>query len=306
MKKQLLKISFFALLLVGMVSCSSDDSNENDNNPAPEGQFIATIDANAFVASSNFAAASFVNGIFNVSALNTSTNETIVITISEGSVGTFDLSDASNLTAGAVYTLNGGNSYGSVAEGGSGQLIITKIDEENGLASGTFQFVGTRQIDDNGNIVDESVTVTNGAFNNIPLATDVGGNSNNTLTAKVDGIAPNFDSVNAIYSDLLGPMVTVSAISNATSQNIGFSIPEDTELGTFELTSYGDFRGLYAPVLGGEKIYGPTSGSITITSLDTTAKTITGTFEFTAEDLDILNSDGNVFEITEGVFSVEY
>ncbi len=118
---------------------------------------------------------------------------------------TFDLSSAANSLNGDAYTLNGENAYLSNYEGGSGILIITKLDTENLLTSGTFEFVGVREsFDNNENVITETVTITSGEFNNLPLVTQVIGNPDSSLEANIDGDALNTDSVTALEIEFQG------------------------------------------------------------------------------------------------------
>ncbi len=309
MKKfKLLKILFLSLLTISFVGCNEDDdSNDSGVN---EGQLIATIDGVSYSADGTNASTVLFNGTFNLTTNNPTTGETITITVSNASVDTFDLSSNANSLNGGAYTLNGENAYLSNFEGGSGTINITKLDTENLLASGTFEFVGVREsFDDNGNIITETVTITSGEFNNITLVTQVIGEPNNTLEANVDGEALNADSVTAIEIDLLGnTTLTITAINNTTNQNIALSMPADITVGTHDFDSFpsiGAIIGQYTPNLGGgDESYVSLDGTITVTSYDTVSGLMEGNFEFTARDL--LSNDDTIYSITNGIFSVEF
>ena len=309
MKKiKLLNVLFLTLLSISFVGCSGDDdSNDSGVN---EGQLVATIDGDLYSADGENASAALFNGIFNLTTTNSTSGETITITVSNASEDTFDLSSAANSLNGGAYTLNGENAYLSNFEGGSGTIAITKLDTENFLASGTFEFVGVREsFDNDGNIVTETVTITSGEFNNITLVTQVIGEPNNTLEANVDGVALNADSVTAIEIDLLGnTTLTISAINNTTNQNIALSMPSDITVGTHNFDSFpsiGAIIGQYTPNLGGgDESYFSLDGTITVTSYDTVSGIMEGSFEFTAGDF--LGMDDTSYSITNGNFSVEF
>lgn len=307
MKKNLLKISLFAFITLLAVGCSDDDSN-NDNNAitAAEGELVANVDGEQFTASTQVGA-TFFGGTFNLTAIDPSTQETITITVVDAGEGTFDLGDV-NQENGADFMVEGeDNSFVSVAEGGSGQIKITNLDLENKKVSGTFNFVATREMIEGEEIIVESVEVTEGSFNNIDLSTTVAGDSDSTLDAKVDGNDINPDSVTAVELSVGGnTTITITAINNATGQNVGLSFPGDFTVGSYEFTGgFSDYKGFYTPNLGGEtNQYFSESGMLTITSYDSDTGVIEGTFNFSAKRLDP-NDPDVTYEITEGSFSVE-
>jgi len=305
MKNQLVKLSVFVVLITGLVACSNDDSN-NDDGPA-DGQFIATVDGNSFTADGQSAFAALFNGALNVTGIDGS-GGTITISISNAATGNFNLGENNGDNA-AAYTINGENAFISHGEGGSGQITITSLDEENLLVSGTFEFTGARQsFDDDGNIITETISITSGAFSNIPLETQVVGTGNGNFAAEVDGVALDPDALSAIETSLLGDtIITISATNNTTLQNIGITLPGDITVGTHDFTSLplpGSIVAQYSPVLGGGTVpFVSIDGTITITAYDPTTGIMEGTFEFTAGDF--LGQDPTTFEITSGVFSVE-
>ncbi len=306
MNKQLTRIFFFALVVASMVSgCNNSD----DDNPQPaDGQLTVMIDGQQFTAQGEDVAAIFFNGDFNITARNTTTGEQLTITVQDASVGTFDLGENNGSNASA-YNINGDDAFISHGEGGSGQITITTLDEENLLASGTFEMVLTRQFfDTTGEIVTETVTMTEGRFQNIPLVIDIVGAGNSTLSADVDGAAMNPDAVTAIQVSLGGnTSIGISATNSTTLQNIGISLPADIEVGTYDFDSLplpGSIIGQYSPELGsGSTQFVSIDGTITISAYDPVAGTMEGTFEFTAGDF--LGQDPTTYQITNGSFSVE-
>jgi len=306
MKKQIIYLSLILLSIIVISSCSSSDDDSNNN--VSDGQLTLTINGEEFTADGQNVAATLFNGTFNLTTINSNTGETIVITVSNASESTFDLSAAANAQNGAVYLISGENAYGTVAEGGSGQLNITKLDEENLLTSGTFDFIAVRSsVDNQGNTITETVTITNGSFNNLPLATEIPGGGNNSFSADIDGEALNPDSITSLELSIGGnTTISITATNNSTTKSVSLTFPGDPTVGTHELSSFfGDYKGSYNPSLGGNtNIYTSNPGTVIITSYDAVAKTMEGTFEFTAKRLDP-NDPDITYIISNGEFSVD-
>ncbi len=301
-----MKFSVIAFLTLLAVGCSKDDDS-NNNNGAADGELVANVNGDEFKTSTQVGATLYA-GTFNITAIKASTGETIVITVSNAEEGTFDLGPDANAQSGAVYMINGQDAFGSVIEGGSGEIKITNLDLDNETASGTFSFTAVRQIvDGNGDIITETVEITDGAFSNIDLATTITGNGNSTLTAKVDGSDLNADSVTGIELTIGGnSTITVTANNNTTRQNVSLSFPGDVTPGTYNFTgAFSDYVGSYNPSLGGgTNNYISESGTLTITSFDPNTRTVEGTFSFSAKRLDP-NDPDVTYEITAGSFSAE-
>ena len=303
--------SFFTLVLFTLIGCKSDDNGGGSDNGAADGEVQVTIDGSEFSVGGSTVGAAIFNGIFNFSAVNTVTGETLTITISDAVEGsTYDIGENNTNTSGAAYVRNGEAAFLSNSEGGSGQFTLTKLDIENKLASGVFSFVGARQsFDDNNEIITETITFTDGSFNNVTLETELATGANNSFEAKIDGVDFNPDAINAIEVTLLGnTSINISAISSTRNDNIGITLPGDIEVGTYDFTSVpipGAILAQYNVALGdpGAASYVSIEGQIVITNIDTNTGLYEGTFEFTAGDF--LGQDDTTFEITEGSFSVE-
>lgn len=305
MKKiSILNVFILAVMAFSLVNCSDDDDGVIENG-AQSGELVAVIDGESFSASGVNVGAQIFNGIFNVSATDPSTQQTITITVSGASEGTFDLGEGVNGSAGA-YTIGGGNAFLSGFTDGSGTITITKLDTDNMLASGTFSFVGTRQETVNGEI--ESVTITEGAFTDITLLDEVVGSSDSVMFAKIDGTDFNPEAVTALEITFQGQTtISISGLSNSTNQNIGITFPADLTVGTYDFDSLplpGSVIAQYNPNLGGSQttVFVSIDGSLTITEIDDTAGTIAGSFFFTAGDF--IGQDDTTYEITEGTFTV--
>jgi len=300
-----MKFSVIAFLTILAVGCSKDDDS-NNNNGASDGELVAKVDGNEFKTSTQVGATLYA-GTFNITAIIAPTEETIVITVSNAEEGTFDLGPDANAQSGAIYTIFGQDAYSSVGEGGRGQINITKLDLDSGTASGTFSFTAVRQIVVNGEIMTQTVEITNGAFTNIDLATTIAG-GNSILAAKVDGDDLNADSVTAFELTLGGnSTIGITANNNTTTQNISLSFPSEVTPGTYNFSgAFSDYVGQYNPSLGGgTNNYVSETGTLTITAIDLTAGTVEGTFSFTAKRLDP-NDPDVTYEITAGSFSAEF
>lgn len=312
-------------LVLQFTSCDNEplegEFPQEEVEEAGEGQFVATIDGVGWVAET--AAAIFNEDNFLViTGQKTSTGETIAITVENAGIGIFDISAGLGNQNSGVYidaeTLI--NPYISAAViGGSGQLEITEINADSLTISGTFSFVGARIAldaegnpieDGDGNPVIENVTITNGAFNNIPYETGGGGGGGvdplDDFFAKVDEI--NFTPQELTTTrNLVGdnPMIKIIAI-NAEGQKIRIDIPETLGVGTFMMEQISDgtkLIGQYNPN-GTSEDLSSNPGTITITEFNTLAGHIVATFEFIATDP--LNIDPTVAEITDGSFDVRY
>lgn len=311
MNKNLIKTGLCAFLVLGSLSCSEDDDPNNVNpggNNAPAREFHASVDGEAFKSSETLGA-SMVDGTFNITATEDSSGESISITVSNASEGTFDIGglDAVALQNGAVYMEAGSsNAFLAGMEGGSGEIQITEIDEENKTVTGTFSFTAVRSsFDSNGDITLETVEVTGGAFTDIPYIADIPGNPENSFSVKIDGTPLDADSVTAVDAGFGGESnITISAINNSTNQSLGMVISGNLAVGEYEFSAFGDYQAIYIPDLeNGSTTYVADSGTLTITAYDPSTETIEGEFSFTAENI-VDPNDTKTYAFSEGSFSV--
>lgn len=306
MKKQLMKFSLVAFLALFAVACSSDDSSGTPS--AADGEFVAKINGNEFRVSTQVGATLY-NGTFNITAMKPSSGETITISVANAAgEGTFNLGPNSNSQSAAIYMINGEDAYGSAGEGGGGTLKITNLDSANNKVSGTFSFTAIRQsFNNSGEIVTETVEVTDGAFNNIALGTTIPGGGNSTLAAKIDGNDLNPTSVRVMKITGQGsPKISIIANKNSTHQHLSMMFPASITPGTYNFTgSFSDYIGFYNSNLGGgTNNYVAESGTLKITSYNTTTGIIKGTFNFTAKRIDP-NDPDMTYQITSGSFTGE-
>lgn len=282
-------------------SCSTEN-DLSDFEAAAQGELIATVNGRGFKATMQ--TATLFNGIFNITAMNISTGEVLMITLSDAAESTFDLG-LEGTQNGAVFTLNNETSYTTIHPDGSGEITISELNLENETASGTFSFKGVMESFDGNK---ETIEITNGAFNKIPMIVEIPGDGSSTLTAKIDGSTPNFDSVHGTSMSYDGsPAVMINALSNSTYQNISLRFPKDVTPGSFELSDgiSAQYQAVYTPDMGGSpNNYYSNSGTLTITSNNTSTGVIEGTFDFVG-----ISSDPDdpvmTHNVTEGNFSVK-
>lgn len=317
---------FLAFLALIYTACDNEplegEFPQEEENPAGEGQFIAVINNNGFEA--DVAVAVFdQNNTLTITGTNNSTGEVISLVVENGTEGTFDLSTSLGSENIGLY-IDGNeitNPYITATElGGFGQLQITEIDDENQTITGTFSLTGLRAaVDDSGNpILDgdgnpvlETISISNGAFNQIEFTNDNsgggGGGPQNLFFAKVDGIdfvAEEVTTERNLINEI--PVIRVSA-TNAEGQLIRIDIPEELGTGTFDMESISNgtqLIGIYNPNVNSGEDLTSNPGTITITSFNTLAGRMVATFEFTATDP--LGADPTVAEITEGSFEINY
>lgn len=233
MKKiQLLNWVLVAFLAVQFTACEDEplegEFPQEEVNEAEEGQFVATIAGQAFLAENATAVMNDMNEMVIIGTRPT-TGETITLTIENAAEGSFNITAGmGNINSGAYQDSNQmANPYISAGLfGGSGQLNITEIDTDAFTVTGTFSFVGVRiqldsegnpVIDGDGNPVLETITITNGGFNSIELDIDNSGGPVGTTEeffAKVDDIEFTPDLMLSTTRVEIGgePMINIVAV----------------------------------------------------------------------------------------------
>ncbi len=325
-KMYFLKGMLVAFLAFQFFSCENEPLTgefvQNEQNDADEGQFIAKIAGQEYIASSAAATLTTTNELV-ITGLKPG-GENITLSIKDAAVGTF------NLTTGGANENTGTYFDGSVnvlpyisaaALGGSGLLNITEIDAEAQTVTGTFSFMGVRIkvdgdgnpiLDGNGDPILQDIEITNGAFNSIAyVIDDTGGgggneNPNNEFFAKVEGIDFVADTI-YVSEPIVGDihMIKVEARSN-TGELMRIDIPRSLGIGTFDMVNISDGTKLIALYNAGNGAENLTSnpGSITITEFDFELGILKATFSFTGTDP--LNQVSEVVEVTEGSFTVYF
>jgi len=285
-----------------------------------EGEFRANVGIGDF--STGFAVGVLSNtDLLTITGTVPDTGESIVLTIENPGVGTFNITAGLGTQNSGVYIeTNPENPFVSDGTFGVfGQLNITEFDAQNATVSGTFSFTGVRFVldvdgnpvlDSNGQPTLETEEITNGIFNKIPYTTQDQGGGGTPITdeffAKVDGVNFDAESVTTSLNTVAGVSVVKIVAVNELGEIIRIDIPEDLGIGTFAMEPLSDgtkLIGLFNPATVGENLTS-NPGTINITRFNVFTGIIEATFEFTATDP--LGQDPSIAEITEGSFKVDY
>ncbi len=321
------KFRFFVLNLIILITFCLNSCGEIEpldpvlinTNPIPgttSGTFKVDFDGKTFTATTVQA---LVNDeIISITGLKMPSGELVQITLPApyNKVGTYTWK---SVTAGGgimalAYNPAGGtggflsidkstmNTPEFAAYTDTAKIIISKIDAVNSKISGTFEFTGFRYKDPTGgSLTIETKKLTNGSFTDIPFSKDIAVTpTKNTFSAKLNGAAFIPTYINGLNA---GGVISIIG-RRGIIENIGLSFPNTINIGTYDLDSFGENRGLYIKNsnIDGSGIFGADVGSATITSHDKTNKKVVGTFKFTANSLFVPEK----YNITEGAFSIFY
>lgn len=285
----------FFLSLFSMLIISCDQDNDPPIVPVdPVASMTCLVEGSSWSAASNMASASILSSTSNVSGINSSSS-TITITVNESFVvnASYDLGLNSGNGAAYLSSNNGSSawiSHGSATTGGT--VTITGIDTENKLISGTFEFNAFRATDNSYRNISE------GQFTALPYSNTVTGPANNVFTVDINGEAFDPAAVNGI---ILNSNLNIVAANTQATESVSLIVPEDIEAGTYTIGGIlSDYSGMY--VFGSNQSAISTTGTVTITTHDTQAKFIEGTFNYTASEFLGTTS----FELTNGNFAVSY
>ncbi len=323
MKKfQLFNWILIAFVAIHFSACENEPlegefPDEGDIVNVEEGGFIATIEGFGFVAENASGTMSPENFLTLTGV--TSSGESIVLTVEQATVGTFNLTAGlGNLNSGQ-YSNDDFAAYISAGPlEGTGTITITELDNVGLTISGTFSFTGVRiELDDEGNpVLDgegnpvlEFIEITSGEFNKIPYVLDDGSGGTpitDEFFAKVDGVDFIPEAITTTLNEIAGENVVKIVAVNAEGAIMRIDVPEELGVGTFAMEELSDgtkLIGLYNSNTGGENLTS-NPGTITITRFNTIAGILEATFSFTATDP--LNIDTTIHEITEGSLEVNY
>ncbi len=291
-------------------ACNVEPYEGTIPNPTPTvstGEFKVDFDGQTYVAS--FTQAIVNNDYVSITGLKPS-GEFFQITIPNARVGTYTLGTNSTNFA-LIYSTGSGNTPFIAVNDNTGsfanfpnytdtaQIVISNIDTINKKISGTFKFTGVKFTDTTGATITTKV-FTNGSFTNLSYTADVITTpTNNTFTAKLDGVNFVPTNITGIKQSSL-----ISVIGRRGSiENIGLAFPDNTTAGTtYDFTPFDDERGQYIMDGTTSGIFGGT-GTMTITSHNASTRRVKGTFSFEAETLLAPFLTRN---ITEGTFDVTY
>ena len=288
------------ILLFSFLACKKESSIENGSGTGPaDGDFYSTIDGNLWNADSVQLILVNSSGVSITGISKTGGQLSIVLPAFKTGTYTFGGQSLSYAIYGNLLT-NQTNVYVSNIETAGGTTTITSIDTINHLVSGTFEFTLMNPADNT------TKTITKGIFNYVPYGDGMGGvvnpppgGSTDTIKATIDGV--KFVSVDVISSITNGQLL-IAGFSASGLSDVGLLMPPDIAAGSYPLDfATGQYIGIYNPTPT-VTLISQSSGTLTITSNDTVAKLIKGTFDFTASP----TGSGTPAVITEGYFSVTY
>ncbi len=285
------------LVLFSFVACTKEISNEINNGTGPgAGDFYATIGGKLWNADSIQQVMVSSNGV----AVNgiSKTGDQISILLPAFKTGTYTLGAQSSSYALYANLLNSNaNVYVSNAGSAGGTVTISGIDTVNRVISGSFEFTLTNPADNS------TETVAKGVFDYVPYAAGIvgvvppPGASKDTLEVTVDG--NKFFASDVEITDSAGQML-IAGFSG--TQDVGLFIPSGISAGTYNLDfTTGLYIGVYNPDAS-VTLFSQSNGTITILSNNTTARRISGTFNFVATPV----GSGPTANLTQGYFAANY
>lgn len=317
----ILKGILFAFLAFQFFSCDNEPLEgefppRDEQNDSIQANFEALIDGKIFRAQAYEATISEDNYL--VLRGEKRSGEKIILKVSNISAGTFQLSggeDDDNV--GLYYKESGNKPYTTNEEfGGAGTL---KMDSISGVQtiSGTFNMevkrpeldaMGNPVLDDNGNPIVHSVSITEGVFKNIGFQTGSGSGSsggNHDFMAKVDGTAFDAKTIRVIDTVIAGTQMLQIHAKNYDSDRLRVDVPIYLGTGIYEMESLSDGRTLIASYKANEgDVLTSNPGTLTIEEFDKERGLLRATFEFTATDP--LQQNPETAEITEGSLKVRF
>lgn len=278
-----------------------EQTTDPTENNSEEGDFQVDFDGETYNADTVIG--TLAGGVMNITAFKGSDQESFILTLFADEPGTYQIGVTKNdiEVNGVTYSTNTKTGEGDVWIGvkdfitSQGEVVITKIDEENKTMSGTFFFTGHH-------VNKGTKEFTNGKFTNISYGTDIlPSNSANSFFAKVDGVEFEEDAVQGMAVSLAGiNNIGISATKN-NLQTIGLNLDANIQPGEYELSTFSIPNGLYSKSFS--ESYSSDTGKVIITKHDVANKHIIGTFEFTATSF--LATDEK-YEVTEGSFDITY
>lgn len=230
-----------------------------------------------------------------INATKQETSELFTLKVDNFDEGVFSFEGTNTVASYSKNDLVSADIWSTINQTASrGNIEFTNIDFVDNRVSGTFNFIGNNLTTGSANFF------ANGIFTNVPKS-DLA-ISNNTFTAKVDGV--QFEEI-SLFSNLITPggndLIVINANKSLT-ETIGITLESSTTAGEYD---FGSFITQTYPTAE-YTVDGATylaEGKITITLHDTVARIISGTFSFDASPL---TSSSPNFSITEGEFSVSY
>lgn len=310
---KLIRTYLFLFTAFILTSCDNEpidpfiDLNAFGNNNS--GVFTALIGSENFNANQNIQAELTDTALgtqLSITGLSSS-GKTMSIVIMNPAVGTRTASsnNASLLTFDYAASANDlYSSYNAANAQYNGALTITEFNLTTKKISGTFSFTGYGLLSSTAQI-----QITNGVLNNISFVNstaggNTGGNNNTPPVFKADFNNATWNAA-TYQAEISGNLIQIVGLK-ADGSSFGFIVQGST-VGTYpantNILTYNPPNSEFG--YWSTNINNPTenTGSITITNINTTAKTISGTFNFKGywSNADVTNIPPVQF--TNGVFT---
>lgn len=240
-----------------------------------------------------------------ITATDPATGETLEIFFPSNQTGLYNNSENDPTEGFAEYTPStGAAAYSSLNFENAGEsalffLSVDFINEDTQTMSGSFQ-IATYSEDGL-----SSAIFSSGSFTDIPFTGDTepgdggggGGGNEDSFSALIDGA--DFETQSLVAVETSGNILITATSSSGNSLVINFSSSAMAG-NSFELTAGSANTGTYQT--SAFQTYTATSGSIDITTHDTDANVVSGTFTFVATEF----LGTNTISVTEGSFEVTY
>ena len=291
MKNKILTL-IIAIASIGFGSCKKDDSSSGSSSTVTTAM-SAKVNGVNWTSLSSTTSGSIINNFSTITGIAADSSR-ISISVNQNFAlnGTYDLGFGSGnvgsfaTTASSIPWLSNGSFTCT------GTLIITALNTTSKRMSGTFTFKGYRASDN----TYRDITV--GLVTNVPYTTGTTGGGNNTFTVKIN-------NVNWVPDIVLGSIansdIAIEATNAAGSKFITLQMPETISPGSYLLDGNATVLGYYSPSFGLMGV--STSGTLNITTHNTSTKNIVGTFNYIAEEI---TGPVATYTISNGTFNIYY
>lgn len=293
--KRLGKILSFMLLAGVFAACNGDDDGGGGGTPEPTAQMTVSYgdemgDETTWTASS--VAAEMDWGI-TVAGSSDDQTQMFVVDVDGMEVGTYD-----QFSSEVTYLRTTDSTMYSSAFGEDAYsfVTITEVDTANQTVSGTFGFYIENMEDDTDFMYTENTD--GGSFTDVSYATETGGGGgDDQVSVNIDGTTKTSDYTMTLLS---GNTLIISG-SFGGDEDLTITLPSNISSGSYDFSSNSNITYTI-----GDNVYmsGGTgsSGSITISSHNTSTQEISGTF---SGNLIELGGGGSV-SLTNGSFTASY
>lgn len=294
--------AFFTIVtLLGLTGCSDDQAELLNGGQGPNGSTILNVNytipgQDTKVFSATNVTADATDTTVTITAENDETGESLVMSFA----GNKEQKEADpSYVASVTYIDANGNEYSAlspVTSKQTGAARLLDIDTATKTITGVFSLIGYDAAADD---VTDGVPFFSGTFINVPYTgtlpepdpTTTPGNT--YMKATVDGTLINFATVSTLAAEGSTTFNGANATPMAMLQLIFFDDSVLVEGATLAMGEDAD-----AQIIVGTSGYFANEGSVTIT--DITGNIVTGTFHFSASDID----DVETIEITAGEFKM--